>query len=485
MTLLESLRQFPAFETVPDAQLQWLIDRSEEQPLPAHHVINNPGDVVDHLLLVLDGRIVIDSGQNGSGDDIAQFGPHSFLGVLPFSRLREIRNRVITDVPTRVLRLHRDHLRELAQTHYELTQALVQQMTTRVRDYTRQTQQEDKMASLGRLSAGLAHELNNPVSAVVRSADTLKEHLRATPDGFKAIMHLSLTDEQVDSVNEAFFSKVDRETATGREARSGVPAPREAAPPTHRPSLLERTTLEDDVTDWLDDNGIDDSVDLAGPLVEFGFTTDDLDGILARIGDDNLAGVVGWLVNNLVTEKLVMDISEASKRISTLVGSIKNYTHMDRGAGKERVPLGEGIRNTLILLDHKLRSKHIAVTLNLPDDLPDVCGWPGELNQVWTNLIDNAIDALPDGGQLTITSEPDRRSDRSEFVLTKVADNGAGIPEDIQDKIFEPFFTTKEIGKGTGLGLDIVQGVVKHHNGSINVKSKPGETVFSVCLPIE
>lgn len=471
MTLLESLHQFPAFEPVPDAQLQWLIDHSEEESLPAHHALSNPGDVVDHLTLVLDGRIVIGTGQNSSGDDIAQFGPHTFLGLLPFSRLREIRNRVITDVPTRVLRLHRDHLRELAQSHYELTEALVQQMTTRVRDFTRQTQQEDKMASLGRLSAGLAHELNNPVAAVVRSADTLKEHMRATPEGFKAIMHLSLTDEQVDSVNEAFFSKVDRQTSTGS--------------PAVRLSLLERTALEDDVTDWLEDNGVDDrgdgpGLDLVGPLVEFGFTTDDLDGILAKIGDENLVGVMGWLVSNLVTEKLVMDISEAAKRISTLVGSIKNYTHMDRGAGKETVALTDGIRNTLTLLDHKLRSKHIAVTLSLPSDLPTVCGWPGELNQVWTNLIDNAIDALPDGGKLTISSEPDR-----EFVLTKITDNGPGIPDDIQDKIFEPFFTTKAIGKGTGLGLDIVQGVVRHHNGSINVKSQPGETIFSVCLPVQ
>ena len=465
MTLLESLRQFPAFETVPDGQLQWLIDRSEEESLPAHHIVSNPGDTVDHLVMVLDGRIVVDNGQNGAGDDIAQFGPRTFMGVLPYSRLREARNRVIADVPSRVLRLHRDHLRELAQTHYELTEAFVQQMTTRVREYTRQTQQEDKMASLGRLSAGLAHELNNPVAAVVRSVDTLNQHMRATPEGFKAIMHLSLTDVQVDSVNGAFFGKVDQMGAAGS---------------TGRPSLMERTALEDDVTDWLDDHGVDDSIDLAGPLVEFGFTTDDLDGILVQIGDENLAGVVGWLVNNLVIEKLVMDISEASKRISALVGSIKNYTHMDRGAGRERVSLAEGIQNTLVLLDHKLRSKHIAVSLNLPGDLPTVYGWPGELNQVWTNLIDNAIDALPDGGRLTVSSEPDR-----EFVLTKLTDNGPGISADIQDKIFEPFFTTKEIGKGTGLGLDIVRGIVKHHNGSVNVESKPGQTVFSVCLPIE
>jgi signal transduction histidine kinase len=460
MSLLESLRQFPAFKAVPDAQLQWVIDHSEEDTLPEHHVINSPGDEVNHLLLLLDGHIVIDSGQSGPSDDIATFGPKTFLGLLPFSRLRQIHNRVITEAPSHVLRLHRDHLRELSQTHYELTEALVQQMTTRVREMTRQTQQEDKMASLGRLSAGLAHELNNPVAAVVRSAETLKAHMRATPENFKVIMHLNLTDEQVDSVDTAFFSKVDQRITL---------------------SLMERTALEDDVTDWLDDHGVDDSVDLAGPLVGFGFTTDDLETILEKIGDQNLAGVVGWLVNNLVTEKLVMDISEASKRISTLVGSIKNYTHMDRGVGKEQVPLAEGIRNTLTLLDHKLRSKHIKLTLTLPDDLPMVCGWPGELNQLWTNLIDNAIDALPDGGELTISSAPDG----TDFVQTKVADNGPGIPDDIKDKIFEPFFTTKEIGKGTGLGLDIAQGIVKHHNGSIKVASQPGQTVFSVCLPIQ
>ncbi|MDB5239923.1 MAG: histidine kinase [Spirosoma sp.] len=465
MTLLESLRQFPAFENVPDFQLQWLIDHSEEESLPAHHVINRPGDVIDHLLLVIDGQIVIDNGQDGAGDDLARYGPNSFMGLLPFSRMREIRNRVITEGPSRVLRLHRSNLRELAQSNYELTESLVQQMTTRVREFTRMTQQEDKMASLGRLSAGLAHELNNPVAAVVRSAATLREHMRATPEDFKAIMHLQVTNEQVESVNETFFGKIDRKGVNGA---------------TQRLSLMDRTSLEDDVTDWLDDHGIDDSVDLAGPLVEFGFTTDDLDGILEKIGEDNLAGITRWLVNNLVTEKLVMDISEASKRISTLVGSIKNYTHMDRGAGKESVSLSEGIRNTLTLLDHKLRSKHIDVALSLPDDLPMVCGWPGELNQVWTNLIDNAIDALPDGGQLGISSEPDR-----DFVLTKITDNGPGIPADIKDKIFEPFFTTKEIGKGTGLGLDIVQGVIKHHNGSIKLESKPGQTVFSICLPIQ
>lgn len=473
MNLLKTLRQFPAFENVPDEQLQWFIDRAEDVTFPEESVMYKPNEPVDHLLLLLEGRIRVDTGSGGAGDELVIYEAHSMLGVLPFSRMKSIPNRMMAEKKTQVLRLHRDHLPELIHTCYELTEALVHQMATRIRDFTKMTQQTEKMASLGRLSAGLAHELNNPVAAVVRSADTLKTHLRATPEAFKAIMHLNLTDEQVDSVNTVFFKKLDQRVKTGSTL-----------------TLLERSSLEDEVTDWLDDHGVDDrddgpSMDLAGPLVEYGFSVDDLDWILEKIGDENLAGVVGWLVNNLVTEKLVLDISEASKRISTLVGSIKNYTHMDRGVGKEQVQLGEGIRNTLTLLEHKVRSKHIDLTLTIPDELPTVCGWPGELNQLWTNLIDNAIDALPDGGKLEISSELDQQAGGLEFVLTKVIDNGPGVPDDIQDKIFEPFFTTKEIGKGTGLGLDIVQGVVKHHNGSIKLNSKPGHTEFSVCLPTQ
>ncbi|WP_420150791.1 sensor histidine kinase [Spirosoma sp.] len=465
MNLLENLRSFPAFEQVPDEQLQWYIDRAEDVTFPKESVIYKPNETVDYMIFLLDGRIRVDTGANGSGEEIILYDMYSILGVLPFSRMKSIPNRLVAEKETRVLRLHRKHLPELIRACYELTEVLVHQMATRIRDFTKMTQQTEKMASLGRLSAGLAHELNNPVAAVVRSADTLKTHLRATPEAFKTVMRLNLSDEQVDSVQEVFFSKVDQQVANGAQQLT----------------LLERSSREDDLTDWLDDHGVDDCMDLAGPLVEYGFSMDDLDWLLEKIGHENLAGVTNWLVNNLVTEKLVLDISEASKRISTLVGSIKNYTHMDRGVGKEQVRLGDGIRNTLTLLAHKVKSKHIDLTLTIPDDLPPVCGWPGELNQVWTNLIDNAIDALPDGGKIEISSEPDG----SEFILTKVIDNGPGVPADIQDKIFEPFFTTKEIGKGTGLGLDIVQGVVKHHNGSIKVKSKPGHTEFSVCLPVQ
>jgi signal transduction histidine kinase len=469
MTLLETLRQFSFFAFVPDEQLQWLLDRAQEERYPANYVLNKPGEPVDYLTLILEGVIVIDAGHPGHDDDLVTYGPYSVMGVLPFSRMKEANNRVIVEEAAYVIQLHRDQFRDMTQSCYELTEALVQQMTSRVREITRQTQLEDKMASLGRLSAGLAHELNNPVAAVARSAETLRDYRCVAPDVFKALMRLNLNDGQVDAISDLFHQKINQ---TDRKPLS----------------MMERSSREDDLLDWLDEHGLGDdeagaSMDIAGPLTEYGFIVDELDTLLEQIGEENLPGAIRWLVDNLMTERLVNDIGQASERIATLVTSIKNYTHMDRSSGRDSFQLADGIQSTLTLLGHKLKSKHIQLTVDLPDDLPAICGRQGELNQVWTNLIDNAIDAMTDGGTLTISSEVERHGDGEEFLLTKITDNGSGIPESIRDKLFEPFFTTKEIGKGTGLGLDIVRGIVKQHNGSIKFESEPGRTEFSVCLP--
>jgi len=463
MDLLSTLRQFPNLADVPDNQLQWFVDRAEQKHFSEQTTTTEAGAAINYLTVLLDGRIRIDG---GAADDLVVYDtPGSILGILPYSRLKETTFALIADPDTTVLQLHRDHLREMTQQCYELTAVMVQQMTDRVRDFTRQIQQGEKMASLGRLSAGLAHELNNPVSAVVRSADALKSHMKATPERFKAVMSIQLPEDKVDLVNVVMFNRLKQE-----------------APPL---SMLERNSRQDDLTDWLDDHAIDNPDDLTDSLVEFGFTIDDMDEIGDRVSKKNLSAVLGWIVNNLVTEKLVREIAEASERISTLVGSIKSYTHMDRGEGSEAVKLETGIRNTLTLLNHKLKSKHISASVSIPPDLPTLKAWPGELNQVWTNLIDNAVDAMPDGGKIEITTELDQRPDGSAFIYTRVIDNGEGIPDNIQSKIFEPFFTTKEMGAGTGLGLDIVQGIIKHHRGSIKVESKPGRTEFIVCLPIQ
>jgi signal transduction histidine kinase len=206
---------------------------------------------------------------------------------------------------------------------------------------------------------------------------------------------------------------------------------------------------------------------------------EDLDQVFGCVGPSSFPAVLGWLDNAINTEKLISEIEASALRISTLVHSVKSYSHMDRPADKEKIDLREGIRSTLTMLGHKLKEKHIAVKQELADDLMPVSAFGGQLNQVWTNLIDNAIDAMEDGGELVIQGNNDR-----EFVAIRLIDNGSGIPPEAVSKIFDPFYTTKDVGKGTGLGLDIVHKIIKAHNADIQVKSEPGRTEFSLCFPV-
>ncbi|RYZ25313.1 MAG: HAMP domain-containing histidine kinase, partial [Sphingobacteriales bacterium] len=229
---------------------------------------------------------------------------------------------------------------------------------------------------------------------------------------------------------------------------------------------------EDDLTDWLEDHKVDNALEVAEHFVEYNFEIDDLEFVGERVKVPHLSPVLNWVNNNLVTEKMVTDIQEASQRIADLVMSVKNFTHMDRAQDKQFCDIRFGIRNTLTMLNHKVKHASVAVTEHFDESLPDVNAYIGELNQVWTNLIDNALDAMEGRPESTLDIRTER--DR-EFVKVTITDNGPGIPADDKDKIFDPFFTTKEIGKGTGLGLDVVARIVKQHRGSIKVTSVPGK----------
>ncbi|RZM23192.1 MAG: GHKL domain-containing protein, partial [Pedobacter sp.] len=343
-----------------------------------------------------------------------------------------------------------------------LTQALVHVMANRIRESTAFEQQSEKMMALGKLSAGLAHELNNPAAAVVRGAVSLLEHLKQVPDAFQKVVSLRLDEKEIQFINEILISALSK---------------------TNKPvlSMLERSALEDDLQDWLDDSKVAAAVDTAENLVDFGFRVEDLDDLKAHLPDNAISGVFSYINNNLVTEKIAVDIHEASSRISELVGAIKSFTHMDQGHGKQYADIHIGIRNTLKMLQHKIRNGNVQVIEQYDTNLPEINGLIGELNQVWTNLLDNALDAMEPNqkGQLTITT-----SRAKECVRVTVSDNGPGIPEDVKSRIFDPFFTTKQIGKGTGLGLDVVMRIIKQHKGAVKVHSKPGQTDFIVEFPI-
>jgi signal transduction histidine kinase len=246
--------------------------------------------------------------------------------------------------------------------------------------------------------------------------------------------------------------------------------------------MMERADKEDEITEWLDkQENIKNSYDMAENFVEFGLMIEDLEEIKSYIPEGKLSPLLIWINNSFTTERMVSEIGIASKRISDLVNSVKTFTHMDGGGDKVFADIRTGIKNTMVMLNYKIKKANITVVEDFDETLPPVKAMIGELNQVWTNIIDNATDALEntENPKLTLQTRKDR-----EFVCVSIIDNGPGIPEEIKNKVFDPFFTTKKIGQGTGLGLDVVSRIVKQHKGTISVNSEPGRTEFIVCFPI-
>ncbi|NJB85977.1 signal transduction histidine kinase [Lewinella marina] len=461
--LLEQLRAFDLFDDVSDDALRWLIERSDYVMYPKDTHIFRPGQPADHMQVLLSGGYVIQRENKGRKQDLGIWKAPLVAGVLPFSRMKETPADGICLEDTYALQLHRDCFVEMVNTSYALTQALVTVMTNRVRDFQQMRLMDEKLMALGKMSAGLAHELNNPAAAMVRSSRELHRHLVQTPERFKAAITMRVEEAAVDRINEILFERV------------------KAAPGEPELGLMEREERSDDLHDWLEDHDVGEVDTLVDTFVDWHFTVDHLAQIAEVIPREALSPVLQWIETNLTTESLVTEIQAASNRIAELVQSIKVYSHMDQEPSLEPVDVHEGIRSTVTMLNHVLKKKNVTLTKELGENIPRVKALAGELNQVWTNLLSNALDALGDaGGKLII-----RTFQQRDCVCVEVEDDGPGIPEDIQSRIFEPFFTTKGVGEGTGMGLDIVRRVIDHHNGSVSVTSEPGQTVFRVCFPVE
>ena len=459
MSNIEYLKENPYFKEVPESQLEWLLEHSSCQDLKEGEFLFQPNEEITCMHIVLCGKIRLYISQNGQMRQLAIYEPHEITGQLPYSRMTKSTGYGIALEPTKLLCFEKTKFPELIQKNYELTEALVRRMTTRVREFTKNQQMTEKMVSLGKLSAGLAHELNNPASAVVRSAESLQKHLQNTPEQFKDVISIKVTPEQVDQINDFLFEKINtyqcRDKNTSQKSKK---------------SILQKSNLEDELLDYMEDKDVKNAFDIAPTFVEYDFEITDLERVEEIVSEKHLSPVLNWICNNLITA-----------RIGHLVQSIKSYTHMDKGTDATQVSIIEGIENTLTLLNHKIKVKNIDVELNFEENLPKIQAQAGELNQVWTNIIDNALDVLPEnGGKLLIESKNDH-----DFVLTKITDNGGGIPKEIINQIFDPFFTTKEIGKGTGLGLDITHRIIQQHKGSIKVNSENGSTTFEICIPIK
>jgi len=458
----EWLQSIETLKEVPLTQLQWMIDNSRHYSLPEGQYLFKGGEPIVGTHILRAGKIRLYMLQNKEIREVSMLLPKDISGSLPFSRAAtaNVSAKVLEDVD--VMTLPAEKFREMVSQHFELTEALVHVLTNRVRNFTSMQQQNEKMMALGKLSAGLAHELNNPAAAIVRGSESLTKHLKLGPEAFKKLMSMKVEEKDVDLVTNKLFEVLARET---------------------RPklTLMQRTEKEDEMRDWLDDHSVDNSDEIAETFLDYSFTCDDLGDLYKHMPEEYLSPVLNWMNQNLVTEKMLQDIQESSQRIFYLVQSVKNFTHMDQGKGKEIIDIHSGIENTLTMLQYKFKKGNTEVIREFDQHLPKIFALVGELNQVWTNLIDNALDAMEavGRGRLIIKTEKDH-----EFVKVSIIDNGPGIPEEIKSRVFDPFFTTKDIGKGTGMGLDVVTRIVNQHHGSVKVISEPGNTVFIVCFPI-
>jgi signal transduction histidine kinase len=459
-TLIEELQAIPTFAGLPQEQLNWFIAHARIIEMEQGDKLFKKGDAADHMWIILQGKVQLLIEQGGQLMPVSSISKGDITGLLPFSQLKIAVGTGLATTQSTILAFHRNDFPELERVSPELIRRLVAVMTNRIREFTKTQGQREKLLSLGKLSAGLAHELNNPASAIARTTSELRKRMARLPGQVQQLALHELSAQQL------------------AEATALIQAKAQQPSPVF--SSLRQSELEDELINWMDENDVAESIYLAETFVKTGLNLADLESVATQVPQKALSDVLSWLESTLLTNLLLKEIEEASGRISQIVDSVKVYTHMDQASDRQWVNLHTGIDSTLSMLNHKLTSKGIQVIKDMEANLPQVRGIITELNQLWTNLIDNAIDAMNQGGRLEISTHKE-----GEFATVKITDNGYGIAPDIISKIFDPFFTTKEIGKGTGLGLDIVNRIVMNHSGTIKVESIPGRTQFTVNFPLE
>jgi signal transduction histidine kinase len=460
---VEALRRIHVFADLPDDQLKWFADNTEEYRYSAGDELFRKGDPPAELVILLEGEFhaywderdhdVVYIGR--AGDQTSEV-----TGMLPFSRMTsyQVTGRAVTDM--RLLRFPVQLFPEMMQRMPVLVQRLVGIMSDRVREAATLDQQQDKLMALGKLSAGLAHELNNPAAGATRAANDLIETLKELRAADMRLCSHDLSDNQQSSI-AAFERKAIDHTATAEQLNS-----------------LDQSDREDQVSEWLEAHGVSEAWKLSPNLVEAGMDSPALEQLLGEIPSTAISDVLARVNSQLAAAKLASEIKTATARISELVGAIKEYSYMDQ-ASLQELDVHKGLENTLLILKYKLRKKDITVTRDYDQSLPRIKAYGSELNQVWTNLIVNAVDAMSTGGKLKVRTKREPTD-----IMIEIRDNGAGIPPEVRSRIFEPFFTTKAVGEGTGLGLDTVARIVRKHRGNVRFESKPGDTCFQVRLPI-
>src|SRR5690242_4081497 len=454
--LVEQLRKVAVFSDLPQDDLLWFVSKCQELRLAAGDIVMREGDKAEFMIVMLEGEIRARAEHGPADGPVFTMSGGEVSGMLPFSRLKVISVTGRAVVPSHYLAFHVSYFEEMFHRLPELVRRLVGLLADRVRNVTRQEQQHEKLAALGKLSAGLAHELNNPSAATRRSAAALRECLarlrgaaRSTSIGPQDCVLLAQREEEI----------------------------RASLKPAQFKDELARADRQDAIQSWLESRNVADAWKLAPSLAEVNLTDAHLESFAEAAGD-SLGPELTRFATLLEMDRIAEELDHSSARISDLIKAVKEYSYMDQSPVQE-VDVEHSLETTLTIMNHKLK-RGITVAREYAPNLPKVMANGSELNQVWTNLIDNAADAMKGTGTLTI-----RTARENDFVLVEIADNGPGIPAEVKSRIFDPFFTTKGVGEGTGLGLDIVNRIVKSARGQVNVISSPGDTRFQIRIPIQ
>jgi len=457
--LVTELRNIPILADLPDDELRWLADHSEVLVIEAGEVWVREGEPANWMSIYLEGET--DGRRESLGPDAPVYTARAgqITGMLPFSRLTHFTITARAVTRTRIARISKDLFPEMLHRIPALGPKLVGILSDRVREVTKQDLAREKLASLGKLSAGLAHELNNPAAAASRASSMLRAVVEK-----RERANAQLDQENISTEARALLRTIESKAV---EVQAQV-KPK---------NPLELNDRKEELQSWLESHGVEDGWEVAPVLAEADAKIEHLEHLSEKYSGPLMGPAIRRIGAMLEISRLLADIEHSTCRISDLVKAIKEYSFMDE-AQRQEVDVAKGIESTLTMLSHKL--KHgITIVRNYDPNLPRVPSYGSELNQVWTNLIDNAADAMKGEGELRI-----RTMREGDDVLVEFVDNGPGIPAEIQTRIFDPFFTTKPMGEGTGLGLDTVYRIVRNHRGNVTFVSRPGNTCFRVRLPV-
>jgi signal transduction histidine kinase len=461
--LVALLRGVSILASLKDEELRCL-EGVDELEVAEGDILIRQGEFATHFLIVLTGRIGVFQAVPGKPEtEVVGYTDGSAFGELPLLANQPVGGTVRATKPSHLLALDEEAFWHLMTTCPHVRKAILGNMAERFQRYQSMILQQEKMASLGTLAAGLMHELNNPGAAAKRAASQLRQNLERMNELGLRLSRTPLDEEQKECIFEL----------------------KQHAMSAHRPvrmNSLEQSDAEEELAAWMEDAQIENAWKLAPTLVSIGITSRELECARSEFAPDLFSDCLGWLEALVSSMSLVGMIEESIGRITELIHAVKSYAYEGKGA-RQSINVNDSIHATLVILAHKMREKQVVVEREFDDTLPVLQTEQSGLNQVWTNLLDNAIDAVGPHGIIQIRTWAEQRTEKP-FILISIADNGPGIPLECQPRIFDPFYTTKEVGVGTGLGLGIVARIVEQFGGTIRFSSEPGRTEFLITLPV-